>query len=492
MAQIGPRFPQTRLPARPHPYLHADANASAALLSLSLARYSLHPLSHSPDAAASLLLSLSLTTCALAPPRALISVTPFASTTIAVAAAAAARRGLPSVRPVAPSHPDERKEGWEENGIMFRMMRCSDHFTLFFSEYEMCGRARCTLSPSQAARAFGFPTTTLVAGGGTGGGCGGGDAPAVPLLRMDRYRPSYNVSPGTYLPVGTVWARPAGYDGGGDMDGEVSVIQCMKWGLVPSFTGKKEKPDHFRMFNARSESIKEKASFRRLIPNNRCLVAVEGFYEWKKDGPKKMPYYIHFQDQRPLVFAALFDTWTNSEGLDIRVWYPVTAAIGKISFDGPECIKQVQMRPSEKPISTFFMKKPVKSEKKDQDHAETKAFRAANKEWHESAENQLDKTYQHQVEEEQDASIFNDQPITLEHDVEKAKTMKNDDLIFTDEATQKQDALRLKRKNEDDEVHADKVMEKNGRSPVHVKKKVKGPKPASVGQASLLSYFAKK
>uniref|UniRef100_A0A0E0PXT9 Embryonic stem cell-specific 5-hydroxymethylcytosine-binding protein n=1 Tax=Oryza rufipogon TaxID=4529 RepID=A0A0E0PXT9_ORYRU len=366
----------------------------------------------------------------------------------------------------------------------------------FAQEYEMCGRARCTLSPSQAARAFGFPTTTSVAGGGTGGGCGGGDAPAVPLLRMDRYRPSYNVSPGTYLPVGTVRARPAGYDGGGDMDGEVSVIQCMKWGLVPSFTGKNEKPDHFRMLS---------------------------FYEWKKDGPKKMPYYIHFQDQRPLVFAALFDTWTNSEdrmpvilgdkdsistwlngasvkleeitvpyeGADL-VWYPVTAAIGKISFDGPECIKQVQMRPSEKPISTFFMKKPVKSEKKDQDHAETKAFRAANKEWHESAENQLDKTYQHQVEEEQDASIFNDQPITLEHDVEKAKTMKNDDLIFTDEATQKQDALRLKRKNEDDEIHADKVMEKSGRSPVHVKKKVKGPKPASVGQASLLSYFAKK
>jgi putative SOS response-associated peptidase YedK len=30
-------------------------------------------------------------------------------------------------------------------------------------------------------------------------------------------------------------------------------------------------------FNARSESIKEKASFRRLIPKNRCLVAVEGY-----------------------------------------------------------------------------------------------------------------------------------------------------------------------------------------------------------------------
>lgn len=26
----------------------------------------------------------------------------------------------------------------------------------------------------------------------------------------------------------------------------------------------------------------------------------------------------------------------------LQVWYPVTAAIGKISFDGPECIKQVE------------------------------------------------------------------------------------------------------------------------------------------------------
>ncbi|XP_062198189.1 uncharacterized protein LOC133900918 isoform X3 [Phragmites australis] len=256
----------------------------------------------------------------------------------------------------------------------------------------MCGRARCTLSPAQAARAFGFPTTTTTASPAGGGGCG--DAPAVPTLHLDRFRPSYNVSPGVCLPVGTVRARPAGGDGAGGAEGEGPVIQCMKWGLVPSFTGKTEKPDHFRMFNARSESVKEKSSFQRLIPKNRCLVAVEGFYEWKKDGSKKQPYYIHFQDNRPLVFAALYDTWKNSEGESIRtftilttrastslkwlhdrmpvilgdkdsvnawlcdasvkleeitapyegadlVWYPVTSAVGKTSFDGPECIKEL-------------------------------------------------------------------------------------------------------------------------------------------------------
>jgi hypothetical protein len=42
-------------------------------------------------------------------------------------------------------------------------------------------------------------------------------------------------------------------DGGGGAEEHVPVIQCMKWGLVPSFTGKNEKLDHFRMvWTARS------------------------------------------------------------------------------------------------------------------------------------------------------------------------------------------------------------------------------------------------
>lgn len=38
------------------------------------------------------------------------------------------------------------------------------------------------------------------------------------------------------------------------------------------------------------------------------------FYEWKKDGSKKQPYYVHFKDGRPLVLAALYDSWKNAEG----------------------------------------------------------------------------------------------------------------------------------------------------------------------------------
>lgn len=44
------------------------------------------------------------------------------------------------------------------------------------------------------------------------------------------------------------------------------------------------------------------------------VLNVYRFYEWKKDGNKKQPYYIHFDDGRPLVFAALFDCWIDSKG----------------------------------------------------------------------------------------------------------------------------------------------------------------------------------
>ncbi|XP_052171041.1 uncharacterized protein LOC127787175 [Diospyros lotus] len=249
----------------------------------------------------------------------------------------------------------------------------------------MCGRSRCTL------RIDDFPRACHL------------NACPLRSLHMDRFQPSYNVSPGRYLPV---VRREDG------SDGDAAVLHCMKWGLIPSFTKKSDKPDHYRMFNARSESVREKASFCRLLPNNRCLVAMEGFYEWKKDGHKKQPYYVHFKDGRPLVFAALYDSWKNSEGeilysftimttssssalewLHDRMpvilgdkestdtwlmgssaskfdtvlkpyekadlaWYAVTSAMGKPSFDGPECIKEIKLKTEEtKPISKFFTKK---------------------------------------------------------------------------------------------------------------------------------------
>ncbi|XP_073015054.1 uncharacterized protein [Primulina eburnea] len=262
----------------------------------------------------------------------------------------------------------------------------------------MCGRARCTLRPDDIPRA-----------------CHLNGRP-VRHFDMDGYRPSYNVAPGFNVPV---------VRRGDDGDGNGVVLHCMKWGLIPSFTEKTEKPDYFRMFNARSESLREKSSFRRLLPTNRCLVSVEGFYEWKKDGKKKQPYYIHFKDGRPLVFAALFDSWKNSgeviytftivttpsssalewlhdrmpvilgdkESTDLWLndafssdldkifkpyevsdlaWYPVTPAMGKLSCDGPECIKKIQVKAEEtNSITHFFSTKVSRSLEPEPEHEKT-------------------------------------------------------------------------------------------------------------------------
>ncbi|KAL3677848.1 hypothetical protein R1sor_020804 [Riccia sorocarpa] len=306
----------------------------------------------------------------------------------------------------------------------------------------MCGRARSTLAAETVGRAAGFrnPLRTVDA---------------------DRYRPSYNAAPGRYMPVvrytqgggvtgqdgrqqaagaateeeprqhaGTAAVEVSGQQASGEVSteavasrqqasGEVSkepVVQFMKWGLVPSYTKKNETPDHYMMFNARSESVHIKPTFKRLLKGHRCVVPVEGFYEWKKDGNKRHPYYVHFKDGRPLLFAGLYDSWKNEEGnvlhtftilttrnskalgwlhdrmpvilgdeaavrswLDDElteakihaltlpyeapdlVWHAVTPEMGKPSFDSPECVQEFKPPPAkESAIFQLFGKKKAK------------------------------------------------------------------------------------------------------------------------------------
>lgn len=97
-------------------------------------------------------------------------------------------------------------------------------------------------------------------------------------------------------------------------------IRSMRWGLVPSFTKKDGKADFWRMFNCRSESMAVKPAFRRLIDRRRCVVFMDGFYEWHNrtvkglSKPVKQPYFIHLNGVPYMLMAGLFDVWENSEG----------------------------------------------------------------------------------------------------------------------------------------------------------------------------------
>lgn len=86
-------------------------------------------------------------------------------------------------------------------------------------------------------------------------------------------------------------------------------MRVMHWGLVPAWA--KDTSGASRLINARSETVAEKPSFRSAFRRRRCLIPVDGFYEWTTTpgAPVKQPMYIHSVDGRPLAFAGLYEFW---------------------------------------------------------------------------------------------------------------------------------------------------------------------------------------
>ena len=90
-------------------------------------------------------------------------------------------------------------------------------------------------------------------------------------------------------------------------------IKLYTWGLIPYWTKDAGKADEIRKktFNARSESLGEKASFRHLIGKKRCLVLVNGFYEWQTLEKTKIPFYIGLNNESAFALAGLYDNWAD-------------------------------------------------------------------------------------------------------------------------------------------------------------------------------------
>lgn len=72
------------------------------------------------------------------------------------------------------------------------------------------------------------------------------------------------------------------------------------------------------MINARMESLTEKPSFRTPLRNSRCLVLSDGFFEWKLEGKRKVPYYVCLKSREPFSFAGLWSSWRSPEGKEVR------------------------------------------------------------------------------------------------------------------------------------------------------------------------------
>ena len=98
------------------------------------------------------------------------------------------------------------------------------------------------------------------------------------------------------------------------------VIQPVEWGLIPSWIKdeKAAKEISLKTLNAKSETIFTLPSFRDSIVKRRCLIFVNGFFEWEHQGKETQPYYLYMPDHKPFAFGGIWSKWANKETAELH------------------------------------------------------------------------------------------------------------------------------------------------------------------------------
>ena len=76
--------------------------------------------------------------------------------------------------------------------------------------------------------------------------------------------------------------------------GKERVLVELQWGDIPAWA--RNQPGAKRLINARSETVLEKPSFRSAFRQRRCVVPVNGWFEWRPEDGHKQPYWIRPED----------------------------------------------------------------------------------------------------------------------------------------------------------------------------------------------------
>lgn len=139
----------------------------------------------------------------------------------------------------------------------------------------MCGRFTLRTSSKDIVKAFGL-----------------GDAPDL--------KPRYNIAPTQQ--VAAIRLAP---------ETGTRQLSMYRWGLIPSWAN--DPQIGYSMINARAESVAMKPAYRSAFRKGRCLIVADGFYEWKKTGTNKQPFFIRLKDDEPFAFAGLSEHWHRGD-----------------------------------------------------------------------------------------------------------------------------------------------------------------------------------
>lgn len=153
----------------------------------------------------------------------------------------------------------------------------------------MCGRYAITSAPEAIRTLFGY-------------------------LDRPNFPPRYNIAPTQPVPIVRIAAGQRRF-------------ALVRWGLVPSWV--KDPREFALIVNARGESVTDKPAFRAAMRRRRCLFPADGFYEWKREGTGKRPYYVRPRSGRPMAFAGLWEIWTGPEGEEMESAAIVTTSANR-------------------------------------------------------------------------------------------------------------------------------------------------------------------
>jgi putative SOS response-associated peptidase YedK len=152
--------------------------------------------------------------------------------------------------------------------------------------------------------------------------------------------PNYNVAP--TATIATVVTRHSEPD-----DEATRRLRLMRWGLIPPWVkaGADGTPDNKGplLINARADKVATSPAFRGSAKGKRCLVPMDGWYEWRanSDGgavvkgrkAPKTPFFLHREDGEPLFMAGLWSVWKPEKDAEplLSCTIITTDAVGELS-----------------------------------------------------------------------------------------------------------------------------------------------------------------
>lgn len=85
------------------------------------------------------------------------------------------------------------------------------------------------------------------------------------------------------------------------------------WGLIPYWTKNTTQANQIRSktLNAVGETVFEKPSYKKAIAKQRCVLGIQGFYEWREIQQKKYPYFIYSSKNEMLSIGCIYDYWND-------------------------------------------------------------------------------------------------------------------------------------------------------------------------------------